>query len=160
MVSEVFVLPDFSLIHTLSKEEVREIISKIEAAMKASEPTSHIEVPIVHHFSDKVYAREMKMNEGELIVGKIHKKENLNILSEGEVTVLSVDGYLRLKAPCTFVSEPGAKRVIYAHSPVTWTTIHGTPERDLEKIEDEFIAKDYEELYLNTTHKIEETKKT
>lgn len=102
---------------------------------------------ITHHFSKDVYARTMHMKKDSLVVGKIHKHENLNILSEGEVTVFSVDGRQTFKAPHIFVATPGAKRVIVAHSDVVWTTIHGTAEKDLEKIEKQFIAEDYSEVH-------------
>lgn len=127
----------------LSKQEIRELIANVEKAVSEGE---QLEVPIEHYFSKNVYAREMKLPAGALIVGKIHKFENLNILSKGEVSVLSIDGVKKVSAPHTFVGSVGAKRVILAHSDVVWTTIHGTPETDVEKIEEEFIAKSYEEL--------------
>lgn len=145
-------IPDFNNLPEMSVQDVRDLICKVEEACKLS--TEQIDVPIVHHFSDAVYAREMQMPQGALIVGKIHKKENLNILSSGEISVLSQDGVKRVKAPFTFVGSVGAKRVIFAHTDVVWTTIHGTNEKDLEKIENEFIAKTYEELPLEVKEKI------
>jgi cytoskeletal protein CcmA (bactofilin family) len=127
----------------LSREEIRVMISNVQ---KAVENEDQLEVPIKHYFSKDVYAREMTLPEGALIVGKIHKFENLNILSKGEVSVLSIDGVVKLKAPATFVGSVGAKRVILAHSDVVWTTIHGTSETDVAKIEDIFIAKSYDEV--------------
>lgn len=133
----------FNEVGTYSKEEIRDIIANVQKAVEA-EP--QLEVPIQHYFSKDVYAREMTLPEGALIVGKIHKFENLNILSKGEVSVLSIDGVVRMKAPATFVGSVGAKRVILAHSDVVWTTIHGTDEKDVDKIEEKFIAKSYEEI--------------
>ena len=133
----------FNEIGSYPKEEIRAIIADVQKAVEA-EP--QIEVPITHHFSKDVYAREMRLKSGSFIVGKIHKFENLNILSQGEVSVLSIDGVKRMKAPTTFVGSIGAKRVILAHSDVVWTTIHGTSERDVDKIEDTFIAKSYAEV--------------
>jgi hypothetical protein len=43
------------------------------------------------------------------------------------------------------VSEPGTKRAVYAETDVVWTTIHPTEETDLEKIEEEVIAKTFQE---------------
>jgi hypothetical protein len=36
--------------------------------------------------------------------------------------------------------------VIVAHTPVTWTTIHGTDEKDIDKIEAQFIAEKYSDI--------------
>jgi hypothetical protein len=146
------VLPDFMNLPEMSLQDVRDLISRVEEACLLSEDI--IDIPVVHHFSSKVYAREMQMPKGALIVGKIHKKENMNILSKGEVSVLSIDGVKRVSAPHTFVASPGAKRVIFAHEDVVWTTIHGTEETDIDKIENEFIAKTYEELPLEVKEKL------
>lgn len=135
---------DSSALQLMDKAELREVIAKIETTMATLD--GQIEIPIVHHFSKGIYAREMQMPAGSLLVGKIHKHENLSILSAGEVSVLSQDGIMRIKAPYTFVATAGAKRVIYAHTDTVWTSIHGTDEKDVEKIEEEFIAKDYEEI--------------
>lgn len=99
-----------------------------------------------HYFSKGVYAREVTLPKGITAVGKIHKHENLNILSKGDVSIVSAEGMRRIQAPATFVSPPGAKRVVYAHEESVWTTIHGTDERDVEKIEELFIAKTYDDV--------------
>lgn len=130
---------------TMSREELRGFISNVELAAEAADGIQ-VEIPIQHYHSKGVYAREMKLDQGTLIVGKIHKYENLNILSAGEVTVISIDGCVRVKAPYTIVASPGAKRIIYAHEECVWTTIHGTDEKDIDKIENEFIAKTYEDV--------------
>jgi hypothetical protein len=64
----------------------------------------------------------------------------LNILSKGEISVLTEDGIKRVSAPFHVVSPAGTKRIAYAHEDCVWTTIHGTEENDLEKIEAHFIA--------------------
>lgn len=130
-------------VSTMSREELRGFISNVELAAANG---VEVEIPLQHYHSKGVYAREIKLAEGTLIVGKIHKYENLNILSAGEVTVISIDGCIRVKAPYTIVASRGAKRIIYAHEDSVWTTIHGTDETDVDKIEDEFIAKTYEDV--------------
>lgn len=130
------------------RAKARGMISAFEDHVKT---LPQIDVPITHHFSHGVYAREMRMNANELIVGAIHKHENLNILSSGTAQVIYVDNLgevvkLEITAPYTLVARPGVKRVIKAVTDIVWTTIHGTHETDLEKIENEFIAKDYSQV--------------
>lgn len=141
---EVKDLQPFGDVSGFDEERLRAAIADLEEIVKST--GVEIECPVVHHFSRNVYAREMHVQKGVLLVGKIHKHQNLNILSAGEVSVLSVDGVKRVKAPYTFVASPGAKRVIYAHEDAVWTTIHGTPEQDVARIEDEVIAKSYDEV--------------
>jgi hypothetical protein len=127
------------------KANLRGVIAELETQLK---DLDQVDIPIKHHFSKDVYAREITIPKGTIVIGKIHKYENLNILSSGEITVISIDGAKRMKAPCTIVSSPGVKRIAYAHTETVWTTIHGTSETDVEKIEETFIAKDYSEVKL------------
>lgn len=131
---------------TLNDREKSDIRLKIAEAEVALAKEVQLDIPPVHYFSKDVYAREIKVPKGSVIIGKIHKHKNLNIVSAGEISVLSIEGLKRIKAPCTFVSEPGVKRMAYVHEDTVWTTIHGTDEIDLEKIEEQFIAKNYDEV--------------
>jgi hypothetical protein len=131
----------------LSKEAIRGLIKSVEEKALAGEHSGEvIEIPIKHHFSEGVYAREMTMPKGSFVLGKIHKFRNLNILSKGEVSIISIDGIERVKAPYTYVGSAGAQRLIFAHEECVWTVIHGTEETNVEKIEEKFIAKSIEEL--------------
>lgn len=99
-----------------------------------------------HHFTKGLYARELFIPAGTMLVGKIHKHENLNILSQGKISVATEDGVVTLEAPATIVSKAGTKRAGYAHTDCVWTSIHATEETDLEKIEAEVIAESYDKL--------------
>lgn len=100
-----------------------------------------VEVPILHHFSNGVYAREMVSPADTFLCGEIHKTEHLVIISQGEISVLTNDGkgIRRLKAPCIIISKPGMKRIGYTHSETVWTTIHATECTDLASVEEEIF---------------------
>lgn len=118
---------------------MREKILAIEEMMRSM---PQVDFKVKHHFSDGVYARELFIPKGTLLTGKIHKYTNLNIMSQGDISVLTDDGIKRVQAPFTIVSPPGTKRIAYAHEDTVWTTIHGTGETDLDVIEEIFIAQD------------------
>lgn len=118
---------------------MRQKVNAIEARMRQMD---QIEIPVRHYFSQGVYAREIQIPKGALLTGKIHKYQQLNILSKGDISVLTEDGVKRVQAPFTIVSPPGTKRVAIAHEDCVWTTIHGTEETDVDKIEAHFIAQD------------------
>jgi len=132
---------------------IREKVNKLESIMR---DRPQIDLPVTHHFSKGVYARELFIPKDTVLTGKIHKHTNLNIISQGDMSVLTEDGIKRVKAPFTIVSPAGTKRIAYAHEDTIWTTIHGTEEIDLEKIEHEFVVEtDAEYLSFVETLKLE-----
>lgn len=124
-------------------DTLRGKVVHLEAEMKK---LPQVEIKTTHHFAHGIYAREIFVPAGVLLTGKIHKTDHLNILSQGEMTVLTDGGMKRLKAPCAFVATAGTKRAGYAHEDCVWTTIHASNETDLDKLEAELIAPTFEEL--------------
>lgn len=119
----------------------------LEAAIKRD--LQQVEIREINYFSKGVYAREIFIPKGTVLTGKIHKFENLNIMSKGDLSILMEDGSVkRVAAPFTVVSPPGTRRVAYANEDTVWTTIHGTDERDVDKIEEVFIAQTPHEFRL------------
>jgi hypothetical protein len=129
--------------------EIRSAIVGLEQKMLAHLATTGEEqppCPLKHVFAPGAYAREIFIPKHTLVVGKIHKHSHLNMLMKGKVSVLTEEGPKILEAPMTMVSPAGTKRVVFTHEDTVWTTVHLTNETDVEKIETEIIAKDYDEL--------------
>ena len=103
------------------------------------------EAPISHWFSRGVYAREMSLAPNSLLTGRIHKYSQINVLLQGEVSVLLEDGIRRIRAPFVYEAPAGAKRVMFAHTAVRWLTICGTQNTDTEALVDELTAATYQE---------------
>lgn len=99
-----------------------------------------------HFFGTGVYGRKLFIPKGNLIVSKIHRGKTLNVIIEGVISVISEHGYHTYIAPHIFVSDPYTKRVVIALEDTIWLTAHGTHQTDLEKVEEELIAKDFSEL--------------
>lgn len=125
----------------------REGILAMEAALtQVFEPGQNEEVfPLIHRFADNVYAREILLPAGTIVIGKIHRYGHLNVISKGHVSVLTEDGVEELHGPMTFISKPGTKRVVYAHEDTVWTTIHGTRHTDPDRVEEDIICKTFAE---------------
>lgn len=106
-----------------------------------------VDCPLQHVYPPGLYLRTIFIPKGTVVVGKIHRHRHGNILSQGEVAVLTESGGLeQLRGPITVVSEPGTKRAVYALTDVVWTTIHLNPSdtQDLEQLEREIIAPTYQ----------------
>lgn len=114
-------------------------IDALEAGIRRDLPA--VDLVHVDHFSQGVYARELHIPAGTVLTGKIHKFQNLNILSQGRMQIFMDDGTTKeVSAPFTVVSPPGTRRAALALTDCVWTTIHGTEETDVAKIENHFIA--------------------
>lgn len=111
------------------------------------------EVPVKHYFTDGMYAREMFIPANTVLTGAVHKTQHLCVISQGTISVLTNDGVKTLSAPCTFVSEPGIKRVGFAHTDVVWTTFHATRETDLDKLVEELTYSKADELVGGANNK-------
>jgi hypothetical protein len=126
------------------------IIDRCESAMDKI-PLKHYFAPIHETYGCYTYAREIFIPKGTLVIGKIHRHQHLNFIMKGQVSVATEFGKKYFTAPCTFISEVGLKRAVYAEEDTIWTTVHLTQhhgEENLDKIEDEVIAKSYDELGL------------
>ncbi len=123
----------------------RNKISELESMLSE---LPQAEAPVTHYYAKGIYGREMLIPKGTIVVGKIHRYETLNVFVKGEMTVVTEQGKKRLKAPMVVVSAPGTKRGGYAHEDSVWLCIHGTEETDLGKIEEEVIAKDFNDKIL------------
>ena len=135
----------------------RSMVQELETAIKRD--LVPIDLPLTHHFSPGVYGREMFMPKGAVVTGKIHKYAQLNILSKGEVSVVTDKGVKRVKAGFHMVAPPGAKRAFYAHEDSVWTVILATQETDVDKIEAHFTANDEAEYLEFCQLRIEGEKK-
>lgn len=124
--------------------ELRSRIDEIESVMMRMEDRK-INITPKHYFANGLYAREIFIPKGTTLTGKIHKFEHINIISKGDIEVMTENGIERIVAPATIISKPGTKRIGYAHEDTVWTTFHATDETDENKIEDALVVCSYEE---------------
>jgi hypothetical protein len=97
------------------------------------------EMPLKHHFSPGVYAREILIPAGTTAVSKIAAMECLLILAKGDLSLTTSEGTERFHAPWVLKTPPGVKRIMHTHEDTTLISIHATNETDLAKIEAEVI---------------------
>jgi hypothetical protein len=119
--------------------------SKILALQSAIGQCAQVDLPLTHYFADGVYVRQIFMPAGTVVVGKIHMREHVNIVSCGDVTCFTEFQVARFQGPKTFISTPGTKRALYVHEHTIWSTIHRVDHDDIAKLEDELVVETYAE---------------
>jgi hypothetical protein len=102
--------------------------------------------PLKHTFCDGSYVREIFIPKGILGVSKIHKLTHPYFIMKGDISVLTEDGITRIKAPYQGITMPGTRRVAFTHEDTVWVTIHATHKTDIAEIEQDIIAKSFDEI--------------
>lgn len=133
---------------TLSVEQRRQELLLLGELCKENEEENSVQIDMEHYKCNGIYAREMKAPAGALIVGKIHRRPQINVISKGTVRVATDEGIETITGPSTFICPAGTKRAVLVLEDVTWTTFHETESDDMEVITKELIADSYEELNL------------
>ena len=121
---------------------IEETIRELVTAQGLPSP----DCPLTHQFAPGVYVRTIVIPKDTLVVGKIHKHAHPNMVLQGHVLLATEEGYAELRAPQVLISKAGTKRVLYTLEDTIWTTVHLTPFTDLDQIEEDIIAKTYEEF--------------
>jgi hypothetical protein len=107
-----------------------------------------IDVPLAHHFAQGVYARSGVIPKGAAFVGRVHLQSQVNIISSGDITILTETGLVRLVGPCVWASPAGAQRAAYAHEETFWTTVLGTEKTDPDEVYRTCTAANHEDARL------------
>jgi quercetin dioxygenase-like cupin family protein len=102
--------------------------------------------PLTHSFAHGLYARQIDMPAGYLIVTKIHKRSNVTIVLKGKCSMLEEGGVRVIEGPQYFITPAGTMRALYTHEDSTWLTVHATTETEIDKVEDYITAKSFAEV--------------
>lgn len=103
---------------------------KAERMQAAMLDVKQVDCPIKHYFAPGVFAREITIPEGVCVVGAVHKTDNLAIVSQGTVLVVTDSGTKVLKAPCQVLVKAGQKTAVTALESVVWTNFFPNPDNE------------------------------
>ena len=127
----------------------RERVALIEAKMRRTLPgvltgkdTEKV-CPVEHRFEHGHYTRVARCIGGVLAVTKTHLVAHPFFFAEGECSILTEDGVVRMVAPCWGITKAGTKRVVYMHTDTVMVTVHETEQTDIDKAELEIFAEDF-----------------
>lgn len=110
---------------------MRERVQRLEKALDAHE---QVDCPVCHYFAPGMYAREIRIPKGTVLVGAVHKTENLAVLSAGKLQLVTDSGTVEIEAPHTLTVKPGQKNCALALEDAVWTNFFPTDETDPDKL--------------------------
>ena len=117
-------------------------ITELDRAIREVLPTYDVDSLTSHHFCAGLYARELQIPKGGVIVGKRHASQNFFLLVKGEMTFSTDHGMIRVQAPFMAITRPGERRVGYAHEDSITMNFHANPDdcTDLVLLEERYIT--------------------
>lgn len=127
---------DVAVLSNIQKIELAEYYLK--NYFEGSEQTAK-ELPLEHFICNKTYTRQITLPKDIILTGKVHNFDHTSILSKGDVTVMTDEGVTRIKAPATWISKAGTKRLIYVHEETIWATIHQSEHTIVEDLEKQLV---------------------
>jgi len=120
--------------------DLEEVISQQPGAVQGDS------CPLTHTFADGIYIRQIIMPADVFFITKIHKLSHPFFVLKGKVAVYTENGLQVIEAPYSGITEAGTKRVLLTYKETTWITVHRTDKTDVGEIEDDIIAKDFNEI--------------
>ena len=94
----------------------------------------------LHHFSDGLYAKEMKLKKNAIASQHKHNYDHLSILAKGKVQVLFDGGVVKeYAAPACINIVKGINHSVMALEDSVWFCIHATSETDVDSIDNVLI---------------------
>jgi len=95
---------------------------------------------ISHHFSDGLYAKEMRFTAGTAILKHTHEFSHLSILAKGKVAVMKGAFVEVIEAPACIEIQAGVTHGVKAITDCVWFCIHATDEKDPSKVDEILIG--------------------
>lgn len=130
---------------------IKELIENNNVLESYGNGESIVETPhaaLTHDFADQLYIRRMDMVAGSVVVGAIHNHKHVWFLLTGKLSIYSNNKLEDYVAPCYVISEPGTKRLIYAHEQSIFVNVHKNPSntKNIEELEKEIVSFNEEEF--------------
>jgi hypothetical protein len=89
-----------------------------------------------HNFLRGVYVRTLRLKRGDVLTGKIHKFDCINIIAKGKIAVSDCNGEKAVyEAGDVFNSPAGTKRAGFAFEDTVFINVFSCNETDIDKIE-------------------------
>lgn len=108
-----------------------------------AKPKIEIDLHTRHFFSEKIYAKQMKLPKGHFAVSHKHNYDHLSILASGIAEVTTDTETRQYTAPSCIEIKAGIEHTIVAIEDVSWFCIHAisSEDRDVNKIDQVLIEK-------------------
>lgn len=103
-------------------------------------PLEQLGCEVTHHFSSGVYAKEIYVPAGRMLIQHRHTHDHMSILASGQVIVQLGDRKREYTAPAVINIPAGLSHSISSIQDSVWYCIHHTDETDPDKVDAQLIV--------------------
>lgn len=107
---------------------------RVDALEQTMLSVPQLPLPVKEYFAPGMYAREISIPKGAVLIGAIHKTQNLAVLSAGRLELVTESGTVEIAAPHILTVMPGTKNAAFALEYSVWTNFFPTTETDTAKL--------------------------
>lgn len=105
---------------------------RLTALQLEAETVPQVDCPVKHHFAPGIYAREMSIPAGTMVVGATHLQENLVIVKQGEILAATPSGVVTVTAGQVMRCMPGTKNAVIAVTDASWMNVFSNPDDETD----------------------------
>ncbi|MEY4345872.1 MAG: Ralstonia phage [Pseudomonadota bacterium] len=129
--------------------------ARVEALQAAMVQLPPVDCPIRHHFADGLYAREMSVPAGAVVVGAVHKTSHLILVTKGRLQIVTPDGTREVSAGDVIQCAAGMKNAMVALEDSKWVNLLSNPgnETDTDLLVEVFTESTAAELLRGKANK-------
>lgn len=140
-----------NLVHAgRSREAIRSAINDLGRQMQALPEAERLDMRVDHEFMDGIYIRRLHIPAGTVVVGKVHRKDCLNVVESGDISILTEFGSRRVKSGFTGVSPAGIQKLGFAHEDTVFLNVFRTDCTDPSLVERELAIEPDSLLLIET----------
>lgn len=136
----------------VDQSPLRDRVERLEAALEC---VPQVDCPVRHFFAPGLMAREITIPAGVVLVGAVHRTENLAVLSKGRMLLATEQGPVEITAPHILTVMPGDKNSATALEECVWTNFLANPtnETDIGRLVEMFTESKASDLIGGQTNK-------
>ncbi len=124
---------------------VNERVRKLERYLATLD---QVTIGLKHEFIDGLYKRTMKVPEGTVLTGAIHKVKHMDVMTKGSMIIVTDAGTKEIHAPFTMTSEVGVKKCGIALTDVEWCSFHAAPYDTIEEMEAHIHSENDDDIFI------------
>ena len=125
---------------------------KLIDAIITSENEVHLEE--TNEWVDGMFIRTLGIPEGVILVGHIHKKNTINILTKGKLYMLGTGKIIT--APYTYIGEPGEQKAAIALEDSVFMNIIRTDKTNIKETYEDVVVPDERAIIYHMYKQLEE----